>query len=115
MIARQRLHYRSRYLLLTAVLAAVAPALPSQQECSARDMREAARSVRKAEAAVARAARAEALWLNAQEALGRAKAALARGEPAQAACAAEEAIVFAELGLRQLQYPPYRVFPGDEQ
>ena len=102
-------------LFLAPNLAAVAPAFPSQQECASRDMQEAARSVRKAEAAVVRAAKAEALWLNAQEALGRAKAALARGEPAQAACAAEEAIVFAELGVRQLQYPPYRAFPGDEQ
>jgi hypothetical protein len=115
MIARQPPVRRARCWALTALLAAATPALPSPQDCYASNALEAARAVRKAEAVVQRASKAGALWLNAQEAFERARSALARGEPAQAACAAGEATFFAELGMRQLRYPPYRVFPGDEK
>jgi hypothetical protein len=115
MSLRQRPDRLSRWLSAAAFLAAAAPVFPSPQDCSDRNMQQAARAVREAEAAVARAARSEGLWLNAQEALDRARAALARGEAGKAACAASEASRFAALGIRQLRYAPYRVFPGGQQ
>jgi hypothetical protein len=76
--------------------------------CATVKPEQAARAVREAEIAVNRAAEKKALWLNAQEALERAKTALAKGNAPLAGCEAADAKVFAELGIRQLEYPPYR-------
>ena len=61
-----------------------------------------------AESAVAEAAARRALWTVAQEALERARAAYADAAYQRAEREAKAARTFAELGIRQLRYPPYQ-------
>ena len=60
--------------------------------------------------AVDEATRRKALWIPAKEALDEATQAFARGDFEQAIVKARTAKRFAELGIRQLEYPPYRHF-----
>ena len=63
-----------------------------------------------ARSAVEEAARRKALWIPAQEALEGASDAYARGDYKEAILLARRARRFAELGLEQLDSPPYRHF-----
>ncbi|UCH48158.1 MAG: hypothetical protein JSU95_19365 [Betaproteobacteria bacterium] len=71
---------------------------------------EAATQLEMAITAVEEAARRKALWIPAEEALQKAKAAFDRGEFEHAIKLARDARQFAELGIKQLETPPYRHF-----
>ncbi len=68
----------------------------------------AARALADAQVTVERAAAARALWLPAQQAMEQARAEFSRGDFTAAERDALAAKDYAELGLRQLEYPPYR-------
>ncbi len=72
--------------------------------------KDAARQLKIATAAVDEAASKKALWIPAAEALEEAKIAFERGDFEQAISQARMARQFAELGIKQLDYPPYRHF-----
>lgn len=71
---------------------------------------EAAARVEMAFSAIDKAASRKALWIPAQEAAESARAAFERGDYELAIAHACTAIKLAELGIRQLDYPPYRHF-----
>jgi len=71
---------------------------------------DAAHQLEMAVSAVDEAARRKALWIPAREALDEATAAYGRGDFEQAITQARTARRFAELGIKQLEYPPYRHF-----
>ena len=70
----------------------------------------AAARVEMAFSAIDRAASLKALWIPAQEAADSARAAFERGDYELAIAQARTAIKLAELGIRQVDYPPYRHF-----
>ncbi|HWQ39410.1 MAG TPA: hypothetical protein VNM24_12540 [Burkholderiales bacterium] len=108
-IKRERLPPATRGLLTMCLIAAglnLSGAAPP--DCVAASRQQADAALAQAKAAVARAAEARALWLNAQEALLAAEAALQKGDFAQTCREAFNARDFAELGITQLGYPPYR-------
>jgi len=71
---------------------------------------DAAARVEMAFSAIEEAARQNALWIPAKEAANDARAAFERGDYELAIAHARTATEFAELGIRQLDYPPYRHF-----
>jgi len=70
----------------------------------------AAQELEIATAAVDEAAQKEALWIPAMDALDNARMAFERGDFPQVIEQARMATEFAELGIKQLSYPPYRPF-----
>lgn len=108
-IKRESLLPLIRCLLTVCLVAAglnlVEAAAP---DCAAVTKEQADAALAQARAAVARAAEARALWLNAQEALFAAQAATQKGDFVLACREAFNARDFAELGITQLGYPPYR-------
>lgn len=71
---------------------------------------DAAATVKMALSAIEEAADQNALWIPAKEAADNAQAAFERGEYELAIAHARTATRFAELGIKQLDYPPYRHF-----
>lgn len=98
-----------RYLVL-AMLAVSGTALASGDPDHTSLRKVAADQLEVATAAVDEAARRNALWVPAVEALDNAKIAFERGEFEQAIRQARMARRFAELGIKQFDYPPYRHF-----
>ena len=71
---------------------------------------DAAARVEMAFSAIEEAARLNALWIPAREAADNARAAFERGNYELAIAQARIAARFSELGIGQLDYPPYRHF-----
>ena len=99
-----------RWLLPWAVLAITGTAFASESAEQTSLREDAASQLEMAFSAVDEAARQNALWIPAREAADNAKAAFDRGDYEQAITQARTAKQFAELGVRQLDYPPYRHF-----
>jgi hypothetical protein len=97
-------------LLASVMLAISGTALASGDSDHTSLRKDAARELEIATAAVDEAARKDALWIPAVDALDNAKSAFERGDFEQTVEQARMAKAFAELGIKQLGYPPYRPF-----
>jgi len=97
-------------LLASIMMAISGTALASGGSDHTSLRKEAARELEVATAAVDEAARKEALWIPAVDALDNARLAFERGEFGQVIEQARMAKELAELGIKQLGYPPYRPF-----
>lgn len=108
---KNHIPYRWIYPLLALALAFISgTALASGGSDHTSLRKDAARELEIAVAAVDEATRREALWIPAVEALANAKTAFEAGDFEQVIEQARMATEFAELGIRQLGYPPYRPF-----
>lgn len=96
--------------MLWAVLAITGTALASQAPEQTSLRAEAVKSLEAASSAIVAAERRNALWIPAREAANNARAAFERGDYELAISQARTARRFAELGIRQLDFPPYRHF-----
>ena len=99
-----------RWLFLWLLLAATGTAFASGSNDQASLREDAANSVEIAISAIEEAAQRKALWIPAKEAADNAREAFERGDYELAIAHARTATRFAELGIRQLDYPPYRHF-----
>ena len=94
--------------LVLALISGTALASGNPDHTSLRE--QAAKELEIATAAVEEAARKTALWIPAQDALEKARTAFEQGDFQQVIEQARMATEFAELGIKQLSYPPYRPF-----
>jgi hypothetical protein len=102
--------YRFRWLFCWVILAISGTALASAESEQAPLRRNAAIELETASAAIDEAARKKALWIPAVEAIEDARAAFDEGDFEHAIELARTAKKLAQLGIRQLDYPPYRQF-----
>ena len=93
-------------LLLFSLGCMAAQTTDCATECESRER--AAQALADAQVTVEQAAAARALWLPAQQSMEQALAEFSRGDFAAAERDARAAKDFGALGLRQLEYPPYR-------
>jgi hypothetical protein len=108
---KNHIPYRWLYPFLALAVALVSgTALASGDSDHTSLRKDAARELEIAIAAVDEATRRKALWIPAVDALESAKTAYETGDFEQVIEQARMATEFAELGIRQLGYPPYRPF-----
>lgn len=103
--------YRWIYPLLALAMTAISGTALASGDADHTSLRkDAAQELEIAIAAVDEAAQKDALWIPAAKALDNAKSAFERGDFQQVIEQARMATEFAELGIKQLGYPPYRPF-----
>jgi hypothetical protein len=93
------------FALLSATLIALGSASAMANEAPALSD-EAKQALSKAEADVKEAQSKKALWTTAQDALKKAKEAADKGDNARVIAASKKASDQAQLGIKQLSYPP---------
>jgi len=98
------------WLVMLVMLAITGTAFASEDHKRTSTRENAVSSLKAAQSAIEEAERRNALWIPAREASDAARAAFERGDYELAITQARAATRFAELGIRQIDYPPYRHF-----